>query len=304
MRKLLLPVFSAVLLLALNSCSKEVLFLPLEGTVWSLTLGDVTTWVCFHNADSASLVQNNAALGRVQADHGTYTADGHIVTVKTQYASEFLINRTFFNLKRNGRNDNYTQLSPISYQTLAGSVWMTPVNNTLHLAYFTSGSECVDVTYTNITRQEAGPAYGWSNSKKTANIKGSSLEVGGLSATTYKGLITSGVYALQSICDPLEEDGTSSLKGTVWTYNNTGYPADVPVVYIFNGKDSFIRVSGVWAGTVSDSRINPIIFDVVRGTYTESGGTLTVTMGETKESCPISGSSFTLFERTFNKLSY
>jgi hypothetical protein len=304
MRKLLLPVFSAVLLLALSSCSKEVLFLSLEGTVWNLKVDDITTWVCFHDADSASLLQHNSELGRVQADHGTYTADGHVVTVKTKYASEYTISRTFFNLKRVNKNDNYTRISPYSYKTLAGSIWITPIDNTLHLAYFPSGSECVDISYTNITREETGPAYGWSSSKKTASIKGSSVEVGNLSATTYKGLITSGVYALQSICDPLEEDGASGLKGTVWTYNNTGYPADVPIVYIFNGKDSFIRVSGLWAGTVSESRISPIVFDVVSGTYTESGGTLTITIGETKESCPIVGSSFTLFERTFNKLSY
>ena len=79
MRKSLIPVLSAALLLTLNSCSyKEHLFLPIEGTTWTLKIDDVTTWVCFHNSDSASLLQHNAALGRVQADHGTYTADGQI----------------------------------------------------------------------------------------------------------------------------------------------------------------------------------------------------------------------------------
>lgn len=305
MRKLLIPVFSAVLCLTINSCSKEVLFLPLEGTVWSLKVDDVTTWVCFHNADSASLLQKNAALGRVQADHGSYTADGHVVIVKTEYASEYKINRTFFNLKRSGKNEDYTRLSPSSYKTLAGSVWMTPISNTLHLAYFPAENECVDITYTNITRQEGGPAYGWSGAKKTVSLDGSSLQVGDLRATTYKGLITSGVYALQSVCDPLEaEEGTSSLKGTVWTYNNTGYPADVPITYIFTGKDTFVRISGLWTGNVSESRVSPIIFDVVTGTYSESSGTLTLTVGEKTESCPVSGSSFNLSERTFSKLSY
>ena len=121
MRKLLIPVLGAAFLLTLNSCSyKEHLFLPVEGTVWTLKVGKVTTWVCFHDSDSASLLQHNAELGRVQSDHGTYTADGHVLTVKTEYASEYNINRTFFNLKRVNKNDNYIKLSPSSYPFLAG----------------------------------------------------------------------------------------------------------------------------------------------------------------------------------------
>ena len=140
----------------------------------------------------------------------------------------------------------------------------------------------------------------------SAKISGNTVEAGGLSATLYKGIMTSGVYALQIVDDPIEEEeeGTSGLKGTVWTYNNTGHPADIPIAYIFNGKDSFVRISGLYAGTVSDSRISPIIFDIASGTYNESSGTLTLTVGENKESCPISGSSFTLSERTFSKLYY
>ncbi len=305
MRKLLIPVLGAAFLLTLNSCSyKEHLFLPVEGTVWTLKVGKVTTWACFHDADSASLLQHNAELGRVQSDHGTYTADGHVLTIKTEYASEYTINRTFFNLKRVNKNDDYTQLSPCSYHTLAGSVWMTPIHNDLHIAYFLSDTECVDILYSNISREDTGSAYGWSGVKKAAVLKGSSVEAGGLSATLYSGIMTSGVYAAQSVSPPLEEEGTSELKGTVWTYNNTGHPADIPIAYIFSGKDLFVRISGLWAGTVSDSRISPIIFDVAIGTYTVSGGNLTLKVGDKEESCPISGSSFTLSERTFSKLAY
>ena len=181
---------------------------------------------------------------------------------------------------------------------------MSPIHNNLHIAYFPSDTECVDILYSNISREDTGSAYGWSGVKKAAVLKGSSVEAGGLSATLYSGIMTSGVYAAQSVSPPLEEEGTSELKGTVWTYNNTGHPADVPIAYIFSGKDLFVRISGLWAGTVSDSRISPIIFDVAIGTYTVSGGNLTLKVGDKEESCPISGSSFTLSERTFSKLAY
>ena len=60
----------------------------------------------------------------------------------------------------------------------------------------------------------------------------------------------------------------------------------------------------MWTGTVSSVNISPIIFDVVQGTYSESGGTVSITIGDNSKSCPISGGSFTLSEKTFRKLDY
>ena len=294
MRKILSLLIPAALLL--TSCSyKENLFVALPGTAWSITKDGTTTWACFHDEEHASLLQLSSDLNRYQIDHGTYETDGHVVTVSTEYASSFQVNRTFWTLKRPNTNDSYTRLEPFVFPTLAGTVWASAVSNDLHIAYFPSDGECLELVYKNITREETVPEYGWSGEKK---------DLDGKNVTFYRNYMTMGVYAAGLISEPVQEEGASSLKGTVWTYNNIGYPADVPSVILFTGKEQYIRLTGVWSGSVSSVRVNPIVFDVTSGTYTESDGNLTLTIGENKESCPISGGSFTLYEKTYKKLDY
>lgn len=303
MKKLLTVILPAALLL--SSCDfRESLYVQVPETVWTQTVDSVSTWLCFHDDENASLLQYSLSSNRSQIDHGTYTTKGHSVIISTEFASEYTVNRTFMNLKRKASNYNYTQLSPYAYPSLAGSVWISPVSNDLHLAFFPSDDECVDLLYSNITREETGSAYGWAGVKKAVTRDGSEIAVGGMSATTYKNVICEGHLAAGLIGKPLEEEGSSSLKGTVWVYNNTGYPADVPSAVIFTGKDSFIRIIGAWTGNVSDVRVAAIVFDVSSGTYSENGGTLTLSFGDKNESCSVSGSSFTLFEKSYRKLDY
>lgn len=302
MRKLP-AIITAIVVLA--SCSyRERLYVDLPGTVWSLKKDNVTTWVYFSEADSASLVQFNSETGRSQIAHGVYSCDGHDVLLNFTGVSTYKLTRTFFNLKRASSNDNYVQLAPYAYSTLEGSVWMTPLDNNLRIAYFTSDAECVDLVYANITREDAGIAYGWDAKKCAASRDGSSLTAGKMSATIYKDVLTSGNTGALRIRDAAKEEGTSNLKGTIWTYNNTGSPADIPSAIIFAGKDSFIKVSGMWTTAVSEARVSPFVFEITSGTYSESGGTLTLTTGDKNESCSVVGSSFTLNERTFNKRNY
>lgn len=302
MRKL--PIILATLCVMASCSYRERLYVDLPGTVWTFNSGDVSTWICFNDADSASFMQYNAQNGRNQMYYGPYTCDGHDVVITLSGSSTYKLTRTFFNLKRASSNDNYTQLSPYLHNSVAGTVWMCPLDNNLHLAYFTSESECVEILYENISREDTSIPYGWSAAKATATHDGIGLRAGNMSATLYKDILTAGGHAAQRLCNAVAEDGDSNLKGTVWTYNNTGQPADIPAVIIFNGKDSFIKVSGMWNGTVSAARVSPFIFEIITGTYSESGGTVSLTMGDKNESCPISGSSFTLSERTYKKLDY
>ncbi|MBO4465819.1 MAG: hypothetical protein J5748_03995 [Bacteroidales bacterium] len=289
-------ILAAALIPILSSCSyKEAIFVQLPDTVWSITTDGTTTWACFHDEENASLLQFNSSLKRYQIDHGTYVTDGHLVTISTEFASDFILNRTFSGLKRSKTNDHFTRLEPYAFPTLAGTVWASPVSNNLHVAYFPSDGECVELLYSNITREETIPEYGWSGAKK---------DIAGKDFTFYKDVAIMGVYAAQLVCGPLQEEEISSLKGTVWTYNNTGYPADIPSVILFNGKDRFTRISGLWTGNVSSTRVSPLIFETTSGTYSENDGVLTLKIGDTTENCPLSGGSFTLFEKTYSKLDY
>ena len=301
MRKLFVFI-AAVLVLA--SCSyREALYVDLPGTVWSFAADKVTTWICFHDADSASFVQYSSETGRSQIAHGPYTCEGHDV-ILTLGGTTYKLTRTFFNLKRASSNDNFVKLSPCLHSSLAGTVWMSPMDNNLHLAFFPSENECVDILYTNISREDSSLPYGWSAKKASASINGSAVGVGNMSATLYKDILTTGIYAAQRLCDAVQEEGSSSLKGSVWAYNNTGYPADIPAVIVFNGNDTFVSISGLWGGTLSSSRVNPYNFVISTGTYSESGGTVSLTLDGKNESCPISGSSFTMSDRTYKKLDY
>lgn len=303
MRKLLTVILPAALLLC--SCEfKEGLYVQVPGTVWTQTVDSVSTWVCFHDNENASLLQYSLTNDRSQIDHGTYTANGHSVVISTEFAADYTVNRTFMNLKRKASNYNYTQVFPYAYPSLAGSVWISPVSNDLHIAYFPSDDECVDMLYTNITRVETGSEYSWTGVKNAVTRDGSEIAVGGMSATTYKDVICEGALAAQLISKPLQEDGSSDLKGTVWVYNNTGYPADVPSAIIFTGKNTFIRIMGTWTGNLSNVRVAAIVFDVLSGTYSGSADTLTLTLGDKNENCPVSGGSFTLYERSYRKLDY
>ena len=302
MRKLFVFI-AAVLVLA--SCSyREALYVDLPGTVWSIQKDKVTTWVCFHDADSASFVQFSSKTSRSQIAHGPYTCEGHDVVLTLGGGTTYKLTRTLFNLKRASSNDNFVNLSPCLYSSLAGTVWMSPLDNNLHLAFFPSGNECVDILYTNISREDSSQPYGWSVKKASASINGSSVKVGNMSAILYQDILTTGIYAAQRLCDAVQEEGSSSLKGSVWAYNNTGYPADIPAVIVFNGNDTFVSISGLWGGTLSSSRVNPYNFVISTGTYSESGGTVSLTLDGKNESCPISGSSFTMSDRTYKKLDY
>ena len=292
MRKFLLSL--PALLLFLSSCNlHDRLYIDLPDTAWRYEADGVTTWVCFHDGTNASILQYNSATGRYQTDHGTYSVDGHSVDIYPSTASTYSLVRTYSNLKHFTSNKNFTKLQPKSYPSVEGSVWAAVDTNDLHILYLGGESVCADICYRNVTRKE-DKTYGWSAARSSYVSSDSMLDAGGVSASLYGDLLYQTCYSMAICSQPVEEEGTSSLKGTLWTYNNTGYPADSPYIVIFNGKDTFTRIYGVSA----------IGFVVENGSYTISDGTVEFTLGDKTRSCSISGDSFTLWERTYVKLDY
>ena len=295
MRKSLFSLLAFALLA--SSCSlHDKLYIDLPGTAWEYVSGNVTTWVSFHDDSHASIMQYNASNKRQQVDHGTYTCDGHLVVITPSRAQQYSLVRTYSNLKHFSDNHNFTKLRTWSYPTLETTIWASTDTNDFHILYLKEEGVAVDVVYNNITREE-DMYYGWKAAKSTYIHSSDKMDAGGATALLYKDFFSTDKYSLM-FCTGTEneEEGgsTSTLKGTVWAYNNTGYPADAPYVIIFNGNKTFTRL-------FANSAIS---YTVESGTYSEEGGTVSFELDDKKGSCPISGSSFTLWERTYKKLDY
>ena len=284
-----------LLLAALVSCQKDALYLQLPGTCWALASDTQEGFICFHDADNASVLQMARENGLTQTQHGKYTCDGHKV-VFTADSGGSVINlvRTFTHLK-NSKNKNLSPVKPASWDSMEGSIWATIVDNNLHIAYFPYKDSYADITYRNITRVEGVP-YGWDSSSVSYELNGAQLQTGKTEATLFDCFWTS-KNNLASVClnpGQKQEKCSPELLGTVWTYNNTGYPADTPGVIIFHSPDKFTRIMGK---TI-------VVFETTEGTYSLSGNRLEMTIGGKKESCLLSENSFTLFERKYKQMKY
>lgn len=301
MRKTLLSLLAFALLA--SSCSlHDKFYIDLPVTTWEYTRGDVTTWVCFHDETSASIVQYQPSKELYQSDFGTYSVDGHSVVLNLNSGSEYSLVRTYSNLKHSTTNKDFTKLPFHSFDSVAGSVWATTVENKLRVNYFVDGSKCVDLVYENISRSEGD--YGWTAAPYNYVLSGHRLDFGDNVGLLYHNIYDAGGYMVSQICAPSSEDETSALKGTVWTYDNTTEPADISSVIIFNGASEFTRISGAWTTLTGGVRISPYHMVVAKGAYTVDGTSLTLTLGEEKESCSVGGSSFTVWDRTYVKMDY
>lgn len=300
-RPLIAAVSAAALLLC--ACQKDALYVQLPGTAWEYEADGVLTWVVFHDSENASLMQHSTTSGMRQTYQGTYTADGHsVVLTLSGMSSTYKMVRTFSHMKHSSSNHNFTKLATKARASLEGSVWVLTESGNLRIAYFPGSSQCVESIYTDL--QRSGTDYGWTGRSASCTQAGDKLDVGSVNAVLYEDFLQTGTYGALLVAAPVEEEGTSSLKGTVWTYNNTGSPVDIPVAIIFNGKDTFTRVSGVWTGNLSAYAVSAYVFLTDSGTYSESGGTISFTVGDETQNCPVSGGSFTLGEKIFKKLDY
>jgi len=301
MRKSIFSLLAFALLA--SSCSlHDKLYIDLPVTTWEYVRGDVTTWVCFHDESNVSIVQYQTLKNLYQADYGTYKVDGHAVDLDLSSGSTYSLVRTFSNLKHSTTNKNFTKLPFHSFGSVAGSVWATAVDNAIRVNYFADDTRCVDLVYENLSRREGD--YGWKATGYDYTLAGHRLDFGDNVGLLYHNIYDAGGYMVSQICEPSDEKETGSLKGTVWTYGNTTAPPDIPSVIIFNGAGEFTRISGAWTSVTDGVRISPYHIITAKGTYTVDGSTVTFTLNDEKESCSVSGSSFTLWDRTYVKVNY
>ena len=298
MRKYLCILITA---LGMCSCAKDTLYVQLPGTVWEILVENTTTWLCFHDETTASILQYSSARNLSQTAHGTYTADGHSVVINAG-GSEYKVVRTYSNLKHSSTQHNFTKLSPQSFQSLTGSIWAVTENNNLRIGYFYADGKCASITCSNISEKEGDPKQVWSANTLTCTQAGHFVDIADNTAILYKPLLTIGSYAALLNCSPLEEEGTSDLKGSVWYFKEAG---EIRYAIIFNGKDSFTRISGAWTGNISTVKINQYVFGAQYGSYSLADGALKMTLdGEEEKSCSLAGSSLTFNDKTYTKLDY
>lgn len=287
MRKYLI-IITAVLLSV--SCKKmmEPVRVQMPGTYWLYSTEDQTARVAFPDDVHVSVLQWDLATGTCQAQHGTYTTDGHRVEVTGENWDDILFVRTFTHLKNSKTNKNLTPLSTVSHDNLAGSVWTTMVNDNLNIVFFDHDGTCLDASFPNANHKEGYP-YGWEWARKDYSLSGSQLMVGtGIKATLFDDFMLVDTLAVLRSAPSVEAQATSALSGTVWTYDTAAFPG----LIVFTSGNTFTRI-------LAASRIN---YQFLNGTYQLSGTELTMTAGDVKETCQLSADRFTFFEKDYVKV--
>jgi len=168
-------------------------------------------------------------------------------------------------------------------QSLDHTVWVTLEQENFHLLYFMPNGSVKTADYKNIVREEGIP-YGWENTKMPFSLAGNQVGWGENSGTLFpEVMLVNDVWYMHF---PVNEDqGESSLYGTLWTYKSSGYPG----ILVFDTNSSFTRIllSSV------------ILLQVSRGTYSLEGNVLTMKLDGKQEECTLGADSFTFFERTY-----
>lgn len=284
-------ILAAALLSA--ACSKLVmdpLRLDITGTYWSYSVGDQTARVVFPDNEHASVLQWDFNSNACQAEHGTYSLDGHRVLLTGEnWPNDIKFVRTFTHLKNNSTNRNLTPLAPAAHESLAGSVWTTMVNDNLNIVFFDHDGTCLDATFVNANHKEGTP-YGWQWARKDYSLNGKQLMVGsGIKANMYEDFMQVDTLSVLRTAPAVENQGTSALAGTVWTYETSGYPG----LIVFTSASTFTRV-------LVSSRI---FYSFMNGTYQISGTSLAMTDGaDIKETCQLSADRFTFLEKNYVKV--
>jgi hypothetical protein len=287
---------SAIVLLvsALVSCQKDSLYLQVPGTCWTLSNDSQDAYISFHDGTHVSVLQTAKEKSLIQTLQGTYVTDGHRVDIAGSDGSAINLVRTFTHLK-NSKNKNFSQVKPESWESVAGSIWASVRDNNLYVVYFPDGERCANITYRNVSREE-GVHYGWDAIITVPyELSGNQLKANAYTATLYKSFLTfnnTGAICVNSGME--EKNGSSVLEGTIWAYNNTGYPADTPGIIIFHSPTRFTRIMGMTA----------FVLETVSGAYSVSGDTVKMTIDGKSESCLLSGNSFTFFERKYRRMDY
>ncbi|MBO4467484.1 MAG: hypothetical protein J5745_05210 [Bacteroidales bacterium] len=279
----------SILVLA-SSCKAaiEPLRIQTPETFWEYNTDDQTARVCFTDDEHVSILQLDISSGYTQSIHGTYQCNGHSVICNgTDWPNQVKFVRTFSHLKNNSTNKNLTPLAPQSHGTVSGSVWAALVNRDFHLAIFLSDKQCVDGVYKNVIQEEGIP-YGWEWKKSDYELNGNQLKAGPFKATLFDRFLVVDTLAVMAASLAPQSTKTSSLTGTVWTYETSGAPGAI----VFTSDKEFTRL------LVSSK----IVHESDSGTYSLKGTSLEMTLDDKKETCQIDGGRFTFFEKTYAKV--
>lgn len=275
-----------LLIFTVMSCGKNGLYISVDNTVWEISTSSQVAWPCYHDDMNVSIIQKNFETHRFQTLNGTFSVKGHRVNVDADGNSVLMV-RTFSHLK-NSSNKNYSSKYPSNPPTLGGSIWATLKDGDFHFTYFRADGTLVEGTHENVAHQE-GLDYGWSWTTGAYQVNGYKLQAGETTGTFYGSdflRLTDSCLACVSTCE--NQEGTSSLKGTVWTYETRSYPGFI----FFTSATEFTRVLV----------LSKLVFDTMQGTYTLKGNSLEL-VGDSWEldrTCTISDGQFEYLERTYS----
>ncbi len=277
-------------MLMVSSCIIDPLYIQVPQTYWLYSQGTQTARVCFEDDVHCSILQQDTDSGATQDEHGTYTTDGHrVLLTGNGWTKDVQFVRTFSHLKNNSTNKNLTPLKPKSHSSIAGSVWGGMVNADLHFAVFGDDGKFIHGTYRNVIRRE-GRSYGWEWKDGSYNLSGNQVTSGSKNATLYEDFMVIDTLASLRAVAPVEDTGTSALKGTFWTTSFMRGSVMLPGVIVFNGSSSFTRILAT----------SELIYQIKTGTYTCDGTSITFTMDGNEETCPLAGNRFTYYEMEYS----
>ena len=284
MKSIFRTIIALATLLTALSCSKmmEGLYIGISNTTWTYTLAEQRAFVHFGTDGRATIVQRSTGNGAVQFTNGTYSVDGHAVDVVSDEGTTNRLVRTFSHLK-NSKNKNFSTFSPQAYSSMDYTVWTSLRQDVFRMAYFTPDGTIKHARFKNV-RHEEGVAYGWDKWDSPYTLNGSHLDMG-----TESGILFDEVMLVDDVWfmhfQVNENSGQSTLTGTMWTYQTSGYPG----IIVFDTNNSFTRV-------LLSSRI---LYQVTRGTYTQEGNTVVMNLDGKTDTCVIAGDRFTFMEKTY-----
>ena len=275
-RLFLLTALLAVLPLCQSCQLFDALYISLNGTCWFYEDGTQRAIVSFGPQDQMSVVQRDNSNGALQCMHGTFTTKGHSVYLNATDGTGKKLTRTFTHLK-NSKNKNFTRLQRQSLKSVENGVWTTTENTDLAVCYFRDASSAVFSEYT---------AGGWSSRTLPYTLAGSELTLGASRVALFPEVLLL-EHRLYMRFPALEGSGASDVAGSMWLSPVEGA---APNILIFDTGYSFTHIAA--AG-------NAGIVQVLRGTYTQSGQTLTVTLNGVTGNCTIANDRLTFMGRPY-----
>lgn len=284
MKSFFRTIAALITLLAAVSCKLDFLYVSLPNTSWVYELEQQRAFVHFGADADVCILQRSSENGAVQFINGTYTADGHAVDILDEAGgSKTRLIRTFSHLK-NSKSKNFSSFRPQDYESLENCVWTSLKRDNFRLIYCMADGRAKEATYANV-RHEEGVPFGWEQTSALYSVTGSHLVIGRESATLFpEVMLMDDVWFMHF---PVNGDkGEAAVKGSLWTLQTSGYPG----IIVFDTNSSFTRV-------LLGSRV---LYQVSRGTYSQNGNVLTMTIDGKTESCQIGGDKFTFLGKTYS----